>query len=243
MEMDVVISIVASVVGTALFGLLFHLLSIRKNRIKHFKINSYEIGKGLMDEFPNIKLLYKKKEIVNNFTVLKGGFINTGRGIEGDNIKFDMILPKECRIMDVKIKSSSSDLKIIHSYKENIIHLKVKKQYLKNDSFLYSAVVESNEEINELHDKLSFNNRMINTKMIMSVDLTKKIKAWIYFLFFIILAVSVFTFTELCREKIDSFSDWNLACCAALVFMGGFICAVVLMNELLPKHKINNKIS
>lgn len=160
--------------GTLIFGIASIILGVkalRKNKIEHFFINSYEVGKGLMNEFPKFKLSYDDKEIENNFTVLKGGFINTGKDIKTDDIEFDMILPKSCRILDVVVKSSDDNLNVIPTCNENKLHYKIDKQLLNNDLFFYSAIVVSTEEIEKIGDKLSFYHRISNTKKIKDTDL------------------------------------------------------------------------
>ena len=155
-----------SIAGTALFGLVFYLLTIRKNTLRHFKINSYEIGRGLMNEFPKLNLSYDNKVIENNFTVLKGGIINSGKDIKSNDIEFDMILPETCNIVDVNIKTSDDNLVVTTSKDKNKLHYKIEKQILHDDLFTYLIIVDSSENSKKLHDKVSFKHRMFKTKKI-----------------------------------------------------------------------------
>ena len=79
---------------------------MKKNRIVHFSINSYDIGKGLINEFPEFQLHYDGKVLANNVMVLKGGFMNTGRNdidaLKGDS-DLKLILPEECAVKTVKV--------------------------------------------------------------------------------------------------------------------------------------------
>ena len=71
-------SIIFSLLGI-IASYIFAKWQMTKNKIVHFSINSYDIGKGLSDEFPDFKLLFGEDVLVDNVMVLKGGFMNTGK--------------------------------------------------------------------------------------------------------------------------------------------------------------------
>lgn len=93
-----IITIVLGIAGIICTFLLTR-WQVKRNRIDHFFINSYDIGIKLTADFPNYKLHYGDDSIENNVKVLKGGFMNTGRNdIDGLNGKSDIILslPANC---------------------------------------------------------------------------------------------------------------------------------------------------
>ena len=160
---------IAGLVGTVVFGVLsiiFSKKALNKNKIVHVFLNSYEIGKGLKEEFSKFELKYDGNVIKNNIIALKGGFVNLGRDIKSDDVEFDLILPENCRILDVKIESSDNNLIVFPQCNGNKLHYKINDLLLSEDFFLYSALVESNEEIKNIGNKLSFKHRMHNTKKI-----------------------------------------------------------------------------
>lgn len=166
---------IAGLVGTVFFGVLSIILAVialRKNSIKHFKINSYEIGKGLMERYPKLGISYDNKKIEKNFTVIEGGFINTGSDIKSDDIKFDMILPEKCQIIDVNIKPSNDKLIVISTIDNNNkkLHYEIEKLFLHNDYFNYSIIVESDEVLENIVDKFTFEHRMYKTKKITALS-------------------------------------------------------------------------
>ena len=166
---------IAGVVGTVIFGILSVFLGVKafkKNSIKHIFINSYEVGKGLMDKFPKFKILYGNMEIENNITILTGGFVNTGMDIKSDDIEFDLILPESCHIINMRI-NDCDNLKVTPTIlNDYILHFKIDNKYLHNDLFVYSVIVESPEEMNKISDSLSFDHKMYNTERIGSIELT-----------------------------------------------------------------------
>ena len=124
-----------------------------------------------MDRYPKLNVSYDNKKIVNNFTVIEGGFINTGSDINSKDadIKFNLILPEKCQIIAVNIKTSNDKLKVIPSIDNsdnNILHYEIEKLFLQNDSFIYSIIVESGEAIENIGEKLFFEHRMYKTKKI-----------------------------------------------------------------------------
>ncbi len=188
--------------GTIFFGILTAILgakAIRKYKIEHFEINSYEIGKGLMKQFRNLSLSYNNNKIENNLTVIEGGFINTRESIKGDDIQFDMIFPEKCRILDVTTKVSNENLIVTPDMENNKLHYTIDKKIMHNEFFLYSVIVESDEELEDIISKISFEHRMCKTGKIdnLSGTLIKGIPTKqsllmfsLFFLFFLLLGVA-----------------------------------------------------
>lgn len=146
---------------------------MKKNQITHFSINSYDIGKGLSDEFPQFSIRYGDEDFANNVKVLKGGFMNVGRNditsLNGtDDIK--LILPERCIVKAIKVVPSTDNLVINANTDEQnhcIIHFGICGNIFKSDEyFRYTAIVETNDEIDNLYDKLTFQHRILNTKKV-----------------------------------------------------------------------------
>ena len=69
---------------TLFIGWLWNRKQTKNREITHFSINSYDIGKGLSDVFPEFQLQFNGENLVEDVKVLKGGFINTGnKGLDG----------------------------------------------------------------------------------------------------------------------------------------------------------------
>ena len=73
------VGIIISVISTAIISIAIANWQMKKNKVVHFYVNSYDIGKGLSNEFPDFQLHYGGKQLVDNVKVLKGGFMNIGR--------------------------------------------------------------------------------------------------------------------------------------------------------------------
>ena len=64
------LGIVISVVAGAIIAFLIAKWQMRRNKIIHYTLNSYDIGKGLSDEFPEFELHYNNRKIEGNLRVL-----------------------------------------------------------------------------------------------------------------------------------------------------------------------------
>lgn len=145
---------------------------MKKNKIVHFTINSYDIGKGLSEEFPKLKLHYDQDILAENVMVFKGGFMNTGRndidGLKGEN-DIKLIFPDECKIKDFKISTSTEDL-LVTSNKEcendNILNFGISEIFKTDEYFKYTAIIETTKKIESLHSELKFHHRISNTDKI-----------------------------------------------------------------------------
>lgn len=88
------VTTIISIILSAIIAFFIAKWQMKKNKIVHFSINSYDIGKGLSNEFPEFQLHYDGENLSNNVMVLKGGFMNVGRN-DIDALKGDAdIKPK-----------------------------------------------------------------------------------------------------------------------------------------------------
>ena len=70
------LEIIVSIVATAIVSIMIARWQMRKNEITHFFVNSFNVGKGLHNEFPQFNLTYEGEELSNEVLVLKGCFLN-----------------------------------------------------------------------------------------------------------------------------------------------------------------------
>lgn len=158
--------------------MVLHKKADEKNEISHFSINSYNVGKGLHNEFPKFKLTYEGKEMSDEVLVLKGGFINTGRnditGLKNDS-DINIILPEGCRLKEIQLKRLSSDLDVkgcINKDATNIISFGIDDKFMSGEGFEYTAIIESIKEVKNLHRKIEFKHRIPNTSKIRNESVT-----------------------------------------------------------------------
>ncbi|MBR5781531.1 MAG: hypothetical protein IKY27_06070 [Bacteroidales bacterium] len=164
-------SIIFSLLGI-IASYIFAKWQMTKNKIVHFSINSYDIGKGLSDEFPDFKLLFGEDVLVDNVMVLKGGFMNTGKNdinsFKGEN-DIKLILPDECKIKAFTLFPSTEDLVVVANTsngKDNILNFGISEIFKSDEYFRYTAIIETGTEIKSLHNKLKFSHRISNTDKI-----------------------------------------------------------------------------
>ena len=124
---------------------------MRKNKIVHFSINSYDIGKGLSDDFPAFKLNYDGENLSSDVIVLKGGFMNCGRndiaGLNGER-DIKIVFPEECKVKAVIVSPSEDELLVsakIDNDKENILNLGI-SDIFKSDE--YFKLLVSDKKLN-----------------------------------------------------------------------------------------------
>lgn len=172
--METVISIILTSIIAIVITWYFTRKQMKKNEITHFSINSYDVGKGLKNEFPQFKLTYEDKELSNEVLVLKGGFINSGRndiiGLKND-ADINIILPEECSLKEIHVKQLSNDLGVKackNKEKANIISFGIDDKFMSGESFEYSAIIEATKEISNLHRKIEFKHRIPNTSKIIN---------------------------------------------------------------------------
>lgn len=173
------VTTIISIVLSAIIAFFIAKWQMKKNKIVHFSINSYDIGKGLSDEFPEFKLHFGDDALADNVMVLKGGFMNTGRNdinaLKGDS-DIKIILPKECRVKAIKVLPSTEGLIVTaNKDKENIIKFGICELFKTNEYFKYTAIVETSGEIDYLYDKLDFQHRILNTEKIRNAHIGHQI--------------------------------------------------------------------
>ena len=155
---------------TLFLGWLWYRNQTKKNEITHFSINSYDVGKGLHDEFPEFQLNYEGKELQNEVHVLKGGFVNTGKdisGLEGDSA-LSITLPQHCSLKDIKVQKSNDKLKIEvikNKNTPNIIEFGIMDKLMHDEGFKYTAIIESSEDIENLRNEIVLEKRIANTSL------------------------------------------------------------------------------
>jgi hypothetical protein len=164
---------VISVIVGAIISYFIAKWQMKKNEIVHFSINSYDIGKGLSDEFPDFKLHFAGEVLADNVMVLKGGFMNTGRndinGLKGEN-DIKMILPEECKFRTVKVTSSTEDLLVnANISSKNIINFGINEIIKANEYFKYTAILETSKEVKNISEKIKIQHRILNTDEIKDV--------------------------------------------------------------------------
>ncbi len=166
---------ILSIIAGAIISYFIAKWQMKRNKIVHFSINSYDIGKGLSDEFPEFKLHFAGEALAKNVMVLKGGFMNTGRndinGLKGEN-DIKMILPEECKLRSVKVKPSTEDLIVNTSNSgKNVINFGINEILKPNEYFKYTAIIETSKDINKITEKTSFQHRILNTDKIKDVHI------------------------------------------------------------------------
>ena len=176
------LEIVISIVATAIVSVLIARWQMKKNRIDHYIINSYDIGKGLTDVFPEFQLHYGDEVLSKNVKVLQGGFMNAGRNDIGENGKQEditVILPEGCTVKAVKVSPLVNGLVVEHietetkddgtkrSKKKNEIIIRITGLFRSKERFKYSAIVEVPENMPNI-DNIKFEHRIANTKDIKS---------------------------------------------------------------------------
>lgn len=145
---------------------------MRKNKIVHFFINEYDIGKGLSDEFPNFNLHYGNEHLKENVKVFKGGFINVGRNdISGLNGKSDinLFLPDDYKIIDISVYPATEDLKVeanVEQEKENQVNFGIGGILKSKEYFKYTIITEAPKDSDGIRDLIKFKHRIPNTEKI-----------------------------------------------------------------------------
>ena len=148
---------------TLFIGWLWHRKQTKNREITHFSINSYDIGKGLSDVFPEFQLQFNGENLVGDVKVLKGGFINTGnKGIDGlDEKPIQLILPEGCEVKASKASSVSNDFEVnFNIHDSRLVDFTISDGVLKkNDFFEYTAIVETPKQIKSLRDEIKIGPR------------------------------------------------------------------------------------
>lgn len=218
---------------------------MRKNSINHIFINSYDIGKGLSSEFPEFSLTFEGEPLLNDVRVLKGEFVNVGRNdIDNFNGISDimLILPEECCIKAIKVKPSNEKLIVVankDNTKENVVSFGISEFMRPNEYFSYTAIIEVTNNIEDIHNKLQFDQRIKGTekgvKNINSYQKSvNKFRSVYYFAYIALFLISLFPDYLL----IDFFPNLDRKPLVILFIVIGFL----IWNILLFTHMylVNN---
>lgn len=142
---------------TLLIGWLWNRKQTKNKEITHFSKSSYDIGKGLSDDFPEFQLQFDGNIITGDMKVLKGGFLNTGNKdiAELDQKPIQLLLPDGCIVKACKV-FLSKDFGVDFSISDSkTVDFKISDGVLKkNDFFEYTAIVETPRQIKSLRDEI-----------------------------------------------------------------------------------------
>lgn len=166
----IIISIVLGIAGIICTYFIAR-WQMKKNQIDHYFINSYDIGKGLTDDFPGFSLLYNNEVLSKNVKVLKGGFINIGRNDVGEDDKITdikIIFPEGFVIKAVKVSSTECGLNVTSHFdeaKQNILTFSINGLIKSQECFEYTTILEVPENTGILFNHLRFEHRIKNTNI------------------------------------------------------------------------------
>lgn len=220
MTTETIISVVLGIAGI-IATYFFTKLQMKKNRIDHYYINSFDIGKGLTDMFPEFQLHFGDEVLSNNVKVLQGGFMNTGRNDIGENGKqtlFSLILPEGCCVKAIKQSPLVNGLVVssgIDENEKNKIVFSIDGLFKTDECFDYSAIIEVPDNMGDMGNGLSFDHRILNTEKISNVfigqtqrkDRRLANRISIFLLFVAVIAITCFY----CRIKKEfSVADYVL---------------------------------
>ena len=155
---------------------LFASLRKKRNKIEHAIIESFDVGKGLRDDFSELRLYYKNKPISNSVWVLRGRLKNITDDIkiEKDNNEIELWLPIEWKVLEVIIKSSHEKFVVNHYLKDsgkynkeslnNIIIFKINfSEWKAQEYFNYSIIFETPPLIKSIEDYIKVEQSLHNT--------------------------------------------------------------------------------
>lgn len=162
-----IIGIVASIIITRYYTRL----QMAKNQISHFAIKSFDVGKGLREMFPDFQMLYHGKSLAKYARVCQGSFRNTGSKDIHNNegFGFSLIFPEECVIKAIRVIPSTEDLSIntqIDAKEPNKVYFYINELIRTSEEFKYTVLLESSEYIKNPFGRLSFSNRIPNTRIL-----------------------------------------------------------------------------
>ncbi len=170
MMQEIIINIIITMVVTIIISVPLALWQIKKNSIVHYSINSYDIGKGLSDEFPEFLLTYKGDALSNDVIVFKGCFMNRGRNdintFKGTS-DIKLIFPKDCILKAVTVSPSVEEMKVkatIDEFEGNIINFGIADFMGSGEFFKYTAIMEVEKYIKEIQNSISFYIRINDVK-------------------------------------------------------------------------------
>ncbi len=161
--MNAVVITIISIIASAVISFLIARWQMRRKKIVHFFVNSYEIGKGLSIEFPEFQLTYKGEGLSDNVCVIKGGIMNIGKkdidGLKGES-DIIMNLPQGCNVRALKVHPSNENLWIQSGFSGNTIDFGIKELFVSDEYFDYTAIVENIDN----PQNIKFSHRIKDTK-------------------------------------------------------------------------------
>jgi len=169
--METILSIFFSTLFSAIIAVAvtryYYKKQIKKKEITHFLIKSYDIGKGLREVFPDFKISYNNDELAKYVRVYEGYFKNTGYNdvSDNENIAIKMIFPQNCVVKAVKVRPLSRDLIVESTIGKNIneVQFVIGKLLKTKQSFEYTAIVESSENVSDSSGDLMFSHMLPDT--------------------------------------------------------------------------------
>lgn len=169
--METVIATVISILFSILISIVvtryYTKMQMKKREVTHFLINSYDIGKGLKDVFPEFSISYKNEVLAKYVRVYEGCFMNTGNKDvhNNDNIEIQMAFPKDYMVKAVKVDPSSDDLIVnaITGDNSNKVIFLIEDIFKTNKRFKYSAIVECPKDIAATNTDLIFEHKLPDT--------------------------------------------------------------------------------
>lgn len=265
------LGIIISIVATAIISVLIAIWQMKKNRIDHYFINSYDIGKGLTDEFPDFSLHYGDEMLVNNVKVLQGGFMNTGNRDIGDDGKltgFKLILPNGCVVKNAKVSPLKNGLKVNCPIKnedcwiieqkreENELCFEIDGVMKSKEWFNYTAIIETPNGMGDLYKQLGLDHRIKDTtlrhlylgpyyKKKLSSSKTMVIMSVLYFPLFLSMIIFICLKPEHLFNAFD-FTKVNNLFVFMILFMGQIIlsgiCFAVLAERWGRRGRVANEL-
>lgn len=271
MTTGTIISIVLGIAGI-MATILFTMLQMKKRKIDHYFINSYDVGKGLTDIFPEFQLHYGNEVLSKNVKVLQGGFMNTGRNDIGDDGKktcFKLILPSGCVVKNAKVSPMDNGLKVNCPIKdedcwiieqkreENELSFEIDGIMKSKEWFNYTAIIETPNGMGDLYKQLGLDHRIKDTtlrhlylgpyykKRRLSSSKTIVIMSVLYFPLFLSMIIYICLNPEYIF-KIYDFTKIENVFVFMISFMGQIIlsgiCFAVLVDRLGRRGRVANEL-
>lgn len=161
--MNTVVITIISIIASAIISFLIAKWQMRRKKIVHFFVNSYEIGKGLSVEFPEFQLTYKGEVLSDNVCVIKGGLMNIGKkdidGLKGES-DIIMNLSQGSKIRALKVQPSNEKLWIQTGFNKNSVDFGINELFVSDEYFEYTAIVENIDN----PQNIKFSHRIKDTK-------------------------------------------------------------------------------
>jgi len=250
------LGIIISIIASGIIAYLIARWQIKKTRIDHYFINSYDIGKGLTDVFPEFSLHYGDEVLNKNVMVLQGGIMNTDRndiGKKNETTEINIKLPEGCNIIDIDVSTSCEGLKVNGTAKfpnndgtkdKRVLGFEIDGIMKSKEWFNYTAIFETSGIIGNLYKQLDTDNRLENItinnlylgpnyKNKLSSSKTSVVLAIIGLPLFISFLVHGFLHPEKIMSLFDNSPSGSGLWIFLLVFFAFFIVTLILSSFLL----------